>query len=69
MDKVSKIIRQIHLYASFIIASFLLMYFLTGAVMIMGEIFPRKNVKSITEKVGLKANQTEEETVNSISVQ
>ena len=69
MDKIFKVIQKIHLYASFVIASFLLMYFLTGAVMIMGKIFPRKNVKSISEKVVWKNNMAEDEAINNISTQ
>ena len=67
MDKIFLVIRKLHLYASFVIASFLLMYFLTGAIMIMGNIFPRKNVKTLSEKVALKNNQTDAEAVNEIS--
>lgn len=69
MDKILSVIRKLHLYASFVIASFLLMYFLTGAFMIMGNIFPRKNVKTLSEKVALKNNQTEADAINEISIQ
>jgi len=62
------VIRNIHLYTAFVIASFLLMYFLTGAVMIMGSIFPR-NYKTFTEKVAIKNNQTEMETLVEICKQ
>lgn len=66
MDKIFLVIRKLHLYASFVIASFLLMYFLSGAVMIMGNIFPRKNVKTLFEKVALKNNQVEAEAIKEI---
>ncbi len=69
MVKLFILIRKLHLYTSFVIASFLLMYFLTGAVLIMGKIFPRKNVKSITEKVAMINKQPEEEVVKVISGQ
>lgn len=69
MDKIFSIIHKLHLYASFVIASFLLMYFLTGAVLIMGNIFPRKDVKTVSEKVALKSNQSEAEAINEISLQ
>ena len=69
MDRLFIVIRKIHLYASFVIASFLLMYFLSGAVMIMGKIFPRKNVLSVTEKIALKKNQAEEDAVSEITMQ
>ena len=69
MDKIFLVIRKVHLYASFVIASFLLMYFLSGAVMIMGNIFPRKNVKSLSEKVALKNYHSEAEAIKEISGQ
>src|SRR4051812_20297631 len=62
------LIRKIHLYTAFVIASFLLMYFLTGAVMIM-DIFPTMNFKTLTEKMAIKNNQTEAETINKICKQ
>lgn len=67
MDKIFLVIRKLHLYASFVIASFLLMYFLSGAIMIMENIFPRKNVKTLSEKVALKSNKAEAEAINEIS--
>ena len=69
MDKLFIVIHKIHLYASFVIATFLLMYFLSGAVIIMGNIFPRENVITISEKVALKDKLSEEETVTNISTQ
>jgi len=62
------VIRNIHLYTAFVIASFLLMYFLTGAVMITGSIFPR-NYKTLSEKFAIKNNQTEMETLGEICKQ
>ena len=56
-------IRKIHLYTAFVIASFLLMYFLTGAVMIMDDYFHRMNTKDFSEKVQIKNGRTEAETV------
>lgn len=66
MDKITGMVRKLHLYASVIIASFLLMYFLTGAVMIMGKIFPRKNVSEISEKIALKQGDSADEMVSQI---
>lgn len=44
------------------------MYFLTGAVMITGSIFPR-NYKTFTKKIAIKNNQTEKETLGEICKQ
>ena len=41
-------IRQIHLFAAFVLTVFVLMYFLSGLVMIYEETFPRKDLR-ITE--------------------
>ena len=60
------LIRKIHLYSAFVIASFLLMYFLTGAVMIMENLFPRMNVKTFTEKIAIKENRPEAQTIDEI---
>ena len=67
MGKIFLVIRKLHLYASFVIVSFLFMYFLSGAIIISGKIFPRRNVKTISEKVALKNNQTEAEAISEIS--
>jgi len=61
-----RVIRKIHLYTSFVIASFLLMYFLTGAVMIFDDVFHRMDTKNLSEKVAIKNNRTETETVAEI---
>ena len=50
MVKMFPLVRKLHLYAAFAIASFLLMYFVTGAVIIMGETFSRKSIRKISEK-------------------
>jgi hypothetical protein len=50
---VYRIIRKIHLFATLILATFILMYFVTGFIMIFEEAFQRKNVtvEKIKEKV------------------
>ena len=65
MDKIFSIVRKLHLYASFVIASFLLMYFLTGAVIIMNKVFPRKNT-TLSENVALKTGQAPEDAIKEI---
>lgn len=47
MVKMFPLIRKLHLYTAFTIAAFLLMYFVTGAVIIMGE---RKSIRKTSEK-------------------
>ena len=49
MDKIFIVIRKLHLYASFVIASFLFMYFLSVQLHDNGYIFPRKNVKTLSK--------------------
>ena len=46
-------IRQIHLFAAFILTVFVLMYFVTGLVMIFEEYFPRKDnaVTTVTKEI------------------
>ena len=46
-------IRQIHLFAAFILTVFVLMYFITGFVMILEEYFPRKDnaVTTVTKEI------------------
>lgn len=61
-----RVIRKIHLYTSFVIASFLLMYFLTGAVMVFDDVFNRMDTKNFSEKVAIKNNRTETQTVAEI---
>jgi hypothetical protein len=63
-----KLIRKIHLYTAFVISSFLLMYFLTGAVIVM-DIFPTMNFQILSEKMAIKNNQTEAEIINKICKQ
>jgi hypothetical protein len=63
-----KIVRNIHLYSAFVIAPFLLMYLLTGAVMIT-DIFPQMTSNILTEKIAIKYNQTETETITEICKQ
>ena len=56
------LIRKLHLYAAFAIAAFLFMYFVTGAVIIMGETFSRKSIHEVSEKQ-LIHNESESVTV------
>jgi len=50
MVKIFPLVRKLHLYAAFAIAAFLLMYFVTGTIIIMGETFSRKSIPKISEK-------------------
>lgn len=42
-------IRQIHLYAAFVLTAFIMMYFVTGLVMIFEETFSRTDLQTTTE--------------------
>ena len=55
MDKLFKIIRGIHLYAAILTSVFLLMYFISGGVMIMHTLFPRALKEIVSEQVTLNA--------------
>jgi len=66
MDKLFIAIRKIHLYASFVTASFLLMFFLTGAVMIMGKTFPRPMKEILNQEVTMLSGKTESENIAEI---
>ena len=66
MDKLFNTIRRIHLYASFVTATFLLMYFLTGAFMIMGKLFPRGFTETLSEQVTVNAGMPEADIIASI---
>jgi len=50
MVKMFPLVRKLHLYAAFAIAAFLLMYFVTGGVIIMEETFSRKSIREVSEK-------------------
>ena len=63
------IIRKIHLYSAFVVASFLLMYFLTGAMIITEDIFPRMRAETVTGKIATRNDQTEGQTVDEICKQ
>lgn len=55
-------IRQIHLFAAFILTTFILMYFITGFVMIFEETFQRKEVsvkKYAKEIPGISSTQND----------
>jgi hypothetical protein len=66
MDNLYNIIRKIHLYSSFVTAAFLLMFFLTGAVMIMGKIFPRPMKETFNQEVVIQEDKTEAENLGEI---
>ena len=53
MDKLFKIIRGIHLYAAILTSVFLLMYFISGGIMIMHTLFPRALKETVSEQVTL----------------
>ena len=63
MAKMFVLVRKIHLYSAFVIAAFLLMYFITGIVLIMENNFPRKNVKEVSEKIFFNHAEAEEVTL------
>jgi hypothetical protein len=66
MDKLFITIRKVHLYSSFVTAAFLLMFFLTGAVMIMGKIFPRPMKESLNQEVVIQSGKLETENIAEI---
>jgi len=61
-----KLLRTIHLYTAFVIASFLLMYFFTGGIMVMEKTFPRKKHEMVSEKSFIDPSRTETESINEI---
>ena len=63
MDNIFNTIRKIHLYAAFITSAFLLMFFLSGAVMILGKIFPRPMKETANLQVALQENKSETDNI------
>ena len=51
------LIRKIHLYAALIISVFLLLYFFSGAVIIMGETFPTRSEKVLSRQEPVSPNE------------
>jgi uncharacterized iron-regulated membrane protein len=60
------LLRNIHLYSAFIIASFLLMYFVTGGVMILESAFPRKSKETTLQTVPVEKNDSEEQIIRDL---
>jgi uncharacterized iron-regulated membrane protein len=51
MAKMFPLVRKLHLYAAFAIAAFLVMFFVTGTVIIMDETFSRKSTREVSKKL------------------
>ena len=60
------LIRRIHLYSAFIIAPFLLMYFVTGGVMILEDVFPRINKETINQKMAIDRDAPDRRTLKDV---
>ena len=60
------LLRKIHYYSAFIVACFLLLFFVSGGVMIMEYIFPRENRSQTTENVQIDPALSESEVINKI---
>lgn len=61
------LLRKIHLYSAFIVATFLLMYFVTGGVMVMESLFPRVSKNTILQTVSTNRNTSEETIIKDIA--
>jgi hypothetical protein len=61
------LLRKIHLYSCFIVATFLLMYFVTGGVMVFESIFPRKNKNTTLQTLAVERNESEQKVMKAIS--
>lgn len=59
-------IRKVHLYTSFVIVSFLLMYFLTGAVMVFDAVFHRMDRIDFSKNVPFKKDISQSEALAEI---
>lgn len=60
------IIRKIHLYTAFVIAAFLLMYFVTGGVMVFESLFPRANKKTTIETLAIERSGSDEKIIKDV---
>jgi uncharacterized iron-regulated membrane protein len=60
------VLRKIHLYSCFIVASFLLMYFVTGGVMVFESVFPRKNKSTTIQTLAVEKNKSEQQVMQAI---
>lgn len=60
------LLRNIHLYSAFIIGAFLLMYFVTGGVMVLESIFPRTNKHTTLQTLAIHGTSSEEKTIKDI---
>jgi len=69
MGKFYNTIRKVHLYTSFIIGAFLLMYFITGGVLIMHDLFPRKTQEEVSQSIPISSSINEPEIISSIKKQ
>ena len=60
------LLRNIHLYSAFIIVSFLLMYFVTGGVMILESAFPRISKETTVQTLPVESNDSEEKIIRDL---
>ena len=66
MDNLFNTIRRIHLYSAVLTSSFLLMYFLSGGVLIMNTLFPRALKEILTEQVSINGSKPQADNIAEI---
>ncbi len=59
-------LRKIHLYCCFIVATFLLMYFVTGGVMVMESVFHRKSKHTTVQTLAIERNESEQKVIQAV---
>jgi hypothetical protein len=60
------LLRNIHLYTAFVIASFLLMYFVTGGVMILESAFPRISKETTLQTLPVDRTDLEKKIISDL---
>ncbi len=58
--------RRIHLYAALIVSMFLLVFFISGGVMIMHETFPKKDLNYIFKEIDYDFSESDSSVLSSI---
>lgn len=61
------LLRNIHVYSAFVIATFLLMYFVTGGVMILESVFPRISKETTIQTLAVDKYKSEETIMKELS--
>ena len=61
------VLRKVHLYSCFIVATFLLMYFVTGGAMVLESVFPRKSKNTTVQTLAIESNASDDKIMQGIS--